>query len=73
MGAAPIIIPSFSKVEKVKMDSNNLIWMKNADTLLFGLIILLTLFRMGLFGAAHGWGGNQKGLHSLKSVTHILH
>ena len=34
---------------------------------------MLTLFRMGLFGAAHEWGGDQKGLHSLKSVTHILH
>ena len=31
----------------------------------------LILFRMGLFGAAHGWGG-QKGPLSLKSVTHIL-
>ena len=31
----------------------------------------LTLFRMSFFGAAHGWGG-QKGLPSLKSVTHIL-
>ena len=31
----------------------------------------LTLFTMGLFGAAHGWGG-QKGTHSLKSATHIL-
>ena len=32
----------------------------------------LTLFRMGFFGAAHGWGGAKKGLPSLKSVTHIL-
>ena len=35
----------------------------------------LTLFRMGLFGAAHGWGGvgwgGQKAPHSLKSVTYI--
>ena len=31
----------------------------------------LTLFRMGFFGAAHGWGG-QKGLPFLKSVTYIL-
>ena len=22
---------------------------------------ILTLFRMGFFGAAHGWGGEQKG------------
>ena len=34
---------------------------------------ILTLFRMGLFGAAHGWGRGQKGPHSLKSVTHILY
>ena len=35
----------------------------------------LTLFRMGLFGAAHRWGGvgwgGQKAPHSLKSVTYI--
>ena len=35
----------------------------------------LTLFRMGLFGAAHGWDGvgwgGQKAPHSLKSVTYI--
>ena len=31
--------------------------------------ILLTLFRMGLFGPAHGWGAKRS--HSLKSVTHI--
>ena len=28
---------------------------------------------MGIFGAAHGWGGGaQKGPPSVKSVTHIL-
>ena len=34
----------------------------------------LTLFRMGFFGAAHGWGGGegQKGPPSLKFVAHIL-
>ena len=32
----------------------------------------ITLFRMGIFGAAHGWGGGQKGPPTLKSVTHIL-
>ena len=26
----------------------------------------------GLFGAADGWGGGQKGPPSIKSVTHIL-
>ena len=31
----------------------------------------MTLFRMGIFGAAHGWGG-QKGPRSLRSVTNIL-
>ena len=31
----------------------------------------LTLFRMGLFGAAHGWGGpGAKRPPSLKSVTY---
>ena len=39
------------------------------------LLHLLTLFRMGLLGAAPGWlgggGGVQKG-RALKSVTHIL-
>ena len=33
---------------------------------------ILTLFKMGIFGAGHGWGGGQKGSPSLKSVTHIL-
>ena len=33
----------------------------------------LTLFRMGPFGSAYGWGGGcAKGPSSLKSVTHIL-
>ena len=32
----------------------------------------LNLFRMGFFGAAHGWGGGGvKRPPSLKSVTHI--
>ena len=40
---------------------------------LFKICIILTLFRMGIFGAAHGWGrGGQKGPLSLKSVTDIL-
>ena len=34
--------------------------------------LTLTMFRMGFFGAAHGWGWGQKGPLSLKSVTHIL-
>ena len=34
---------------------------------------LLTLFKMGLFGAAHRWGAEQKASPSLKSVAHILH
>ena len=34
----------------------------------------LTVFRMGLFRAAHGWGGDQNASPptSLKSATHIL-
>ena len=32
----------------------------------------LTLFRMDIFGAAHGWGEGQKDPRSLKSVRHIL-
>ena len=34
----------------------------------------LTKFRMGIFGAANGWGeggGEQKGPPSLKFVTHM--
>ena len=34
--------------------------------------ILLTLFRMGFFGAAHGWGGGLFGPPSVKSATQIL-
>ena len=34
---------------------------------------MLTLFRMGLFGATHGWGAKKSPPPpSLKSVTHIL-
>ena len=35
---------------------------------------ILTLFRMGFFGAAHGWlgGGAKRPPPPLKSVTHIL-
>ena len=40
-------------------------------TTFFFFVALLTLFRMGFFGAGHGWG-DQKGLPSLKPVTHIL-
>ena len=42
-----------------------------ASSLFIFLNNMLTLFRMGIFGAAHGWGP-QKSLSSLKSVTHIL-
>ena len=35
-------------------------------------IFSLTLFRMGIFGAAHRWVGGPKRPPSLKSVTHIL-
>ena len=34
--------------------------------------VVLTLFRMGILGAAQGMGRGQKCLPSLKSVTHIL-
>ena len=36
---------------------------------------ILTLFRMGFFGAAHGWwggGGGGRGAKRPKSVTYIL-
>ena len=36
------------------------------------LLKVLTLFKMGLFGAAHSWGDVQKGPLSLKSLIHIL-
>ena len=42
-----------------------------ASSLFIFLNNMLTLFRMGIFGAAHGWGP-QKSPSSLKSVTHIL-
>ena len=34
--------------------------------------LTLTLFRMGLYGAAHGWGGDLFDPPLLKSATHIL-
>ena len=33
---------------------------------------ILTIFKMGIFRAAHEWVGSQNGSPSLKSVTHIL-
>ena len=36
-----------------------------------GPILPLTLFKTGLFGAAHGWE-DQKGPTFVKSVKHIL-
>ena len=36
----------------------------------FWLVFVLILFRMGLFGVAHGWGAKRP--PSLKSVTHVL-
>ena len=40
--------------------------------LFFSKYIRLTLFRMGIVGAAHGWGGGEKCPPSLKSITGIL-
>ena len=37
----------------------------------FKTFYILTVFKMGLFGTAHGYAG-QKGPPSLKFVTHIL-
>ena len=36
------------------------------------LLELLTLFRMGIFGAAHGWGVGLERPPSIKSATNIL-
>ena len=36
---------------------------------LLQVIFTLTLFKMGIFGAAHGWGETKRS-PSLKSVTH---
>ena len=46
-------------------------WKKSLDEKNF-VGAVLTLFRMGLFAATHGWGGGQKDT-PLKAVTHILH
>ena len=35
-------------------------------------IFCLTLFRMDIFGPAHGWGRGQEDCPFLKSVTHTL-
>ena len=45
--------------------------MKDWRRRLYNYLILLTLFRMGLFGAVHGWE-EPKRPPSLKSVAHIL-
>ena len=44
---------------------------QNDNWVALGLPIL-TLFRMGFFGAAHGWGEPKSHPPSLISVTHIL-
>ena len=43
---------------------------RNSFDVIFTKLNALTLFRMGFFGAAHGWG--SKKVPSLKSVIHIL-
>ena len=57
-----------------KVDLKMLLWLKNLKILCWGhtFLVILTLFRMGFFGAAHGWGGGKKAPTSLKSVTHML-
>ena len=44
---------------------------KNISGRLLLTLCLLNLFRMGIFGAAHGWRG-EKDPSSLKFVTHFL-
>ena len=34
------------------------------------VLVSLTLFRMGFFGAAHGWGGGKKG--PLPKICHTF-
>ena len=53
--------------------SVNQIW--TVSCILCNFLPPLTLFRMDIFGTAHGWwgvGGGAKGPPSPKSVTHIL-
>ena len=54
------------------MKSSENIWFSDDFRVNRNQLIRLTLFRMGFFGAAHGWGRNKKAPPSLKSVTHIL-
>ena len=56
-----------------KLKRSSFIYLLNLSFHQLSIIIVnLILYRMGFFGAAHGWGAGQKGPHSLKSVTHIL-
>ena len=52
-----------------KVDLKMLLWLKKLKILCWGhtLLVILTLFRMGFFGAAHGRGGGKKPI-----CTHIL-
>ena len=52
------------------MKSSENIWFSDDFRVNRNQLIRLTLFRMGFFGAAHGWGRNKKAPPSLKSVTH---
>ena len=54
-----------------KVDLKILLWLKKLKILCWGhtLLVILTLFRMGFFGAAQGWGGRQKAnLHTYPTM-----
>ena len=51
---------------------NIILYLNHQATKFSPSIKILTLFRIGISGAAHGWGEEAKRLSSLKSVTHIL-
>ena len=65
-------LPKFidSGEEEHQQESHNCVNFDKAFKTIKFLNIMLTLFRMGLFGAAHGWQPKKPFLH--KSVKHIL-
>ena len=60
---------NFSLTGNSQFDNDSLKSSCNVVTVVFELN--LTLFRMGIFGAAHGWGGAKRPPF-LKSVADIL-
>ena len=66
-----IFVKILKKEQKERITLSDKLGHGNVNSMALLTLFLLTLFRMGVFGAAHGWGEAKRPL-SLKSVKHIL-